>query len=44
MRISARLDSDGNAGRPQPGDLEGRAPGTVPVGARGVMIVIDKEF
>jgi hypothetical protein len=44
VRISARLDTDGSAGRPQPGDMEGRAPGLTPVGAKGVTIIIDKEF
>ena len=44
VRISARLDTDGSAGRPQPGDMEGRAPGLTPVGAKGVMITIDREY
>ena len=44
VRITARLDADGNAGRPVPGDMEGRAPGLVPVGAKGVVITVDRAY
>jgi cytochrome c-type biogenesis protein CcmH len=42
LRISARLDADGNALSRQPGDLEGRAERTVAPGASGVAVVLDE--
>ncbi len=44
VRLKARLDADGNAGPPQPGDMEGSAPDLVVVGASGVRITVDQEF
>lgn len=44
VRITARLDADGNAGAPKPGDMEGKTPGLVAVGASGVVITVDKAF
>ncbi len=43
VRISIRLDSDGSAGPIQPGDMEGKSSGLVPVGAKNVVITLDKE-
>ncbi len=43
VNVYAKLDKDGNAGPPEPGDLEGEHKGNpVMVGATGVDIVIDK--
>jgi len=42
LRLSARLDADGNAMSREPGDLLGEAAGPVQTGARGVEIVIDR--
>lgn len=42
LRISARLDADGNASSRTPGDLEGVAPGSYDPGAEGVSLVIDE--
>ena len=42
VTLVARVDADGAAGRPQPGDLEGRVEATV--GESGVTIVIDKRY
>ena len=44
LRITARLDADGNAMSRQPGDLEGRAPGAVSPGATGVAVVLDEAI
>ena len=43
--VIARLDRDGQAGQPQPGDMEGRYPKnpTLP-GGRDLMITIDKVY
>jgi len=43
VRITVRLDSDGSAGPVQPGDIEGKSAGLVPVGAKDVVITLDKE-
>jgi cytochrome c-type biogenesis protein CcmH len=40
VHLSVRLSKSGAAGPGEPGDLEGEYPGQVPVGARGVSIVI----
>lgn len=40
LHVSVRLSKSGVAGPGEPGDLEGEHPGQVPVGARGVDIVI----
>jgi cytochrome c-type biogenesis protein CcmH len=40
VHLSVRLSKSGAAGPGEPGDLEGEHPGQVPVGARGVNIVI----
>jgi cytochrome c-type biogenesis protein CcmH len=43
VNVYAKLDKDGNAGPPEPGDLEGEHKGNpVMVGATGVDIVVDK--
>jgi cytochrome c-type biogenesis protein CcmH len=42
LRITARLDADGNATTRDPGDLQGSAPGTVDPGATGVAVRIDE--
>lgn len=43
--VVARLDKDGRAGPPQPGDLEGQfAKNPTLVGARDIEIVIDKVY
>ncbi len=44
LRLTARLDSDGNAGPRQPGDLEGKTAGAVSVGDSGVIITVDKAY
>jgi cytochrome c-type biogenesis protein CcmH len=43
VSVIARIDRDGNAGPPQSGDMEGRAP-TAMIGDAGVDIVIDKVY
>ncbi len=42
MRLSARVDADGNASTRTPGDLAGTAPDTVQPGAEDVTILIDE--
>jgi cytochrome c-type biogenesis protein CcmH len=43
--VLARIDRDGKAGPPQPGDLEGQSPkNPMLVGSREVEIVIDKAY
>jgi hypothetical protein len=42
LRLSARLDGDGDAASRQPGDLQGEAPGTFAPGASGVTIVLEE--
>jgi cytochrome c-type biogenesis protein CcmH len=42
LRISARVDSDGNAMSRNPGDMSGAAGSDVQPGARGVDVVIDQ--
>ena len=42
VRLTVRLSKSGAAGPGEPGDLEGEYPGQVPVGARGVNIVITR--
>jgi hypothetical protein len=42
LRISARVDSDGDASSRHPGDLQGSAPGAYEPGASGVSLVIDE--
>jgi hypothetical protein len=44
LRLSARLDADGNATTREPGDLQGSAPGAVEPGAEGVRIRIDEAL
>ncbi len=44
VRITARLDKDGNAGPAQPGDIEGKTSGLVPVGSKDVVITLNKEY
>ena len=44
LRITARLDRDGNATSRQPGDLQGRAPEPVSPGAEGVRVVLDERI
>ena len=43
VRITARLDRDGNAGPAQPGDIEGKTSGAVAVGSKDVVITLDRE-
>lgn len=42
IRLSARIDADGNATSREPGDLQGDAPGAHEPGASGVLIEIDE--
>ena len=42
MRLTARLDSDGDAGSRTPGDLSGEAAGAFAPGATGVELVLDE--
>ena len=42
LRLSARLDADGNATTRQPGDLQGAAEGTHQPGDSGLRVVIDE--
>lgn len=44
VTIVARLDRDGAAGPPGPGDIEGRATAPVKIGQRLVEIVLDKAY
>ncbi len=44
VHLTVRMDSDGSAGPPQPGDLEGRSPGEVEVGSANVNIVVNKKY
>ena len=44
LRITARLDGDGNAMTRDPGDLTGAAVGTYDPGDRGVQVVIDTSI
>lgn len=42
LRLTARLDRDGDAGSRTPGDLQGAAEGTFAPGATGVELVLDE--
>jgi hypothetical protein len=42
LRITARLDTDGDAGTRTPGDLQGTAPGAYEPGATGIEVVLDE--
>ena len=42
LRITARVDADGNASTRSPGDLAGSAPGVHDPGARGVAVLVDE--
>jgi hypothetical protein len=42
LRLTARLDADGNATTRSPGDLQGAAPGSVSPGTTGVEVVLDE--
>ena len=42
MQLSARLDSDGNAGTRDPGDLQGRYPELVEPGAQSLELSLDE--
>lgn len=44
LRVTARLDADGNATTRSPGDLQGEAPGSLSPGARGVDVVLDEAL
>jgi cytochrome c-type biogenesis protein CcmH len=44
LRVSARLDRDGNATTRSPGDLQGAAPEPVATGSSGVEIVLDEAL
>ncbi len=41
LRLTARLDADGDASSRSPGDLQGAAEGTHEPGDRGVRVVLD---
>lgn len=42
--VAVRLDSDGSAGPLAPGDMVGKSSGVVPVGAKDVVITVDREI
>ena len=42
LRVTVRIDSDGNATTRSPGDLQGAAEGTYAPGDRGVSVVVDE--
>ena len=42
LRLSARIDADGNATTQSPGDLRGAAEGAFDPGAAGVSVVVDE--
>jgi hypothetical protein len=42
LELTARLDSDGNAGTRTPGDLQGRYPDPVDPGARSLKLTLDE--
>lgn len=44
VKLSARLDSDGNAMTKLPGDLVGEVSTVVPVGSSGVMLLLDGKL
>jgi cytochrome c-type biogenesis protein CcmH len=44
FELVARIKMDGTAGPPQPGDIEGKAAGPVRVGARDVVIELDRAL
>ena len=44
LRLTARLDGDGDPMTRQPGDLTGAAPDAIAPGARGVQIVFDEQL
>lgn len=44
LRLTARLDGDGNATSRSPGDLQGDLPGAVSPGATGVELVLDERI
>jgi len=44
LKLSARLDADGNAMSREPGDLLGEASEPVETGSQGVEIVIDRSL
>ena len=44
LRISARVDGDGNATTREPGDLLGESPGDVEPGDSGVVVTIDQAL
>lgn len=44
LRLTARLDQDGDASSRAPGDLQGRAPGVFAPGATGVELVLDEAL
>jgi len=43
VRITARLDADGNAGPAGPGDLDGVRPKPVSVGSKNIVITLNQE-
>ena len=44
IKLSARLDSDGNAMTKLPGDLVGEAAASLVPGTRGVVLVLDQKL
>jgi hypothetical protein len=42
LKIHVEMNTHGDVGRPQPGDLEGDAPGLVVSGAAGIKVVVDR--
>ena len=43
LSLHAEMNTHGAVGAPRPGDLTGRAPGTIHSGSRGVRVLIDKQ-
>ena len=44
LRVTARVDGDGNATSREPGDLQGAAAGEYEPGASGVEVLIDERL
>jgi len=42
LKLTARLDSDGNAGTRTPGDLQGQYPESVDPGAKSLQLILDE--
>ena len=44
LKLTARLDSDGNAGTRTPGDLQGQYPESVDPGAKSLQLTLDEAL